>query len=170
MRIFEIIADSLLDTKLMEMAMARAAATQLVTNKQKIINDHLIKYLYFDDQASTHWSVELTGFIREINNIYLKPKSTRLNKKVYYDRLFEDFYGHGTNVLEDTIDDFIRKNYKFIKLSGLTIQQTWWCMKQFYEWLCPLLSEDTFRIQYKNDQSLIPNKLDQLRIQSKQII
>jgi hypothetical protein len=167
--ILDILADKLLATPIMEMARDRAFAIQTVANKQYVLNAHIIKYLYFNDSAQNHWLKEISGFITEINRIYLKPKSTRLSKKVYFDKLFEDDYGHGTNILEDIIDDMVSNDYKNSSTSGLSIQQVWWGMKQFYMWLCPLLETDNYRQLLKQNPNLLKQKLDQIRLQTHQV-
>lgn len=159
MRIFEIIADSWYSSNLLEMARNRADAVRIVESKQRQLNEHLVKYFYFDDQSKNHWVSEMLNFIGELDDIYLKPKNTRLSSKIYYDVLFDALFGHGTQVIKKWIQRMVTNEYKNTQMTGLTIDQVWYCIHQFYEWLCPLLGNDVYSDQLFINNQLVHDKL-----------
>jgi hypothetical protein len=166
MKLIDLFADRLLDTKLIEMAISRRDAIGELLAKQKPLNEHLIKYFYFEDQAKNHWMNEIYSFISDVNWLYLKPKSKKLSKEMYFEYLFEAYYGHGTNVLTGKIGNFTSGEYRNCQKSGLSIEQVWWAMKQFYTWLCPILESDKYQEMLKANNQFIENKLNELQKQA----
>jgi len=57
MRIKDLMADWLCDTSLFEMAYQRKKAIEFVSNYQRQIARHIIKYFYYDasDETKKHW-------------------------------------------------------------------------------------------------------------------
>lgn len=169
MKLHELFADKLLQTPLMEMAVERADAIKKIMNIEYRLNENLIKYLYFDDQAKNHWITEIKGFILPIDDILLKPKNKRLSKEIYFKELFENSYGQGTQSIIKRIKSFLVKDYSKCGRTGLSIEQVHWAMKQFYIWLCPLLEADEYSNQSDEDERLVQSILDELIIKAKRL-
>lgn len=163
MKLIELFADKLLTTPLMEMAMERATVVAHIASFERKLNEHIIKYCFFEDQARKQWLSEISTFIEEINDVFLKPKNRKLDKQVYYDKLFEDFYGHGDSTVERIIKKFVKEDYSKTSRSGLSVWQVHWCMKQFYEWLCPLIATKEYSELINENQFILQNKLDELK-------
>lgn len=163
MKIKELLADQLARTSLFEMAYERKNAMMKVDAIEKPLNEHLIKYFYFEDHAKNHWLSEILSFISVIDDIYLKPKSSKLSAKIYYQYLFEHYYGHGDNVLVKKIQKLVKIDYSDCERTGLSYQQLWWAMKQFYLWLCPLLEND------KYEEFDVKRKLEELGVKAKKL-
>lgn len=99
MRIKDLMADWLSDTELFEMAYQRKKAIEIITNYQRQIARHIIKYLYYDVSQETkkHWIAEIDGWLSIVDEIKLKNKK-RLSGDVYYKLLFDEPLGEITDI------------------------------------------------------------------------
>lgn len=144
MKLIELFADKLLDTPIMEMAVKRKKAIEQVTRKKYQIAMHFIKLIIFNDQAKNHWISELKNWINELDQLELKPNSTRLAGKVYFEILFNEFYGHGTSVLAKQIRTLLQDpEYKNCQRTEISIPEVHSKLKQIYAKLCKDLGNDT---------------------------
>jgi hypothetical protein len=162
MKIIEIIADTILTMPIMEMARKRADAIKVVESKQRPLNQHLIKCFYFDYQSKNHWISEISGFIMELDDIYLKPNDRRLPQNIYYDILYNQLFGHGVQVIKKWLMYFTSSSYSNTRRTGLTIEQVSWCLNQFYIWLCPLLEKDLYEQEYYKNNNVLYDKIIEL--------
>lgn len=162
MKIIDIIADNILNMPIMEMARKRADAIKIVESKQRPLNEHLIKCFYFEDQAKNHWISEISSFIMEIDDIYLKPNERRLSQQIYYNILYDQLFGHGVQVIRKWLMYFTSTSYSQTSRTGLTIEQVSWCLNQFYMWLCPLLEKDLYENEYYKNNNLLYDKIVEL--------
>lgn len=99
MRIKDLMIDWLSDTELFEMAYQRKKAIEIVSNYQRQIARHIIKYFYYDVSMETkkHWVAEIDGWLAIIDEVKLKNKK-RLSGDVYYKLLFDEPLGEITDI------------------------------------------------------------------------
>jgi hypothetical protein len=82
MKILEIISK----IPLIEMAIARSDAKKTTLSLSEPIVDHLYKmFVVNSPDAQRHWKKELNAWIKKINNIRLKPSSSKPSKEDLYD-------------------------------------------------------------------------------------
>lgn len=99
MRIKDLMVDWLSDTELFEMAYQRKKAIEIVSNYQRQIARHIIKYFYYDvpEETKKHWVVEIDAWLAIIDEVKLKNKK-RLSGDVHYKLLFDEPLGEITDI------------------------------------------------------------------------
>ena len=123
MKINDIIMDTIINSRIFEMAYQRKRAIDKISNFQEPIAIHLIKYFYYSASKETkqHWKKELDVWFKSIRRIKLKNNKT-LEGNQYYKLLFTEPLGERINV-EDIIDD-INYDENMKEMSGkMTISE-----------------------------------------------
>lgn len=117
-RFKKFLIDSLMRTKLFEMAFSRKTAMEKVTVISPPIFDHFIKLFLFNlPETKQHWIDELNNFFNTINRIYLKPDNTKLSFEEIYNWLVYDAAPHySTNYIINAIRVMTRQQYKTVRV------------------------------------------------------
>lgn len=112
MKLIEIFADKIVDLPLFEMAVERKMARSTIYNVSYTTVYHIVKLLIMPNaQYKEHWKREVNGYIRNIQNIVLKPKNKRLNTNQYYSWLVTEPEPRVDKMVEHARHDY--KNDKF---------------------------------------------------------
>lgn len=114
MRIKDVLIDSLIDTKLFEMARSRAAAKDLITHLSPQIIHHLIKLFVFNSpENKNHWLKEIDGWLNQIDDIYLKPSKKKPDWQTIYNWIIYDSSPHyDANYIDGKIKKWAMYDYK----------------------------------------------------------
>ena len=114
MKLIEIFADRILEIELLEMATKRKYAIAEIRVLKPKITEHFINSLIFNSPSQSHWYVELNGWLKALRNLEVKQNSGTLDSKVFFEILFNEYYGHGDNVLIAQIKDCQREHPNLI--------------------------------------------------------
>jgi hypothetical protein len=104
MRIFDIIIDKLNETTLFEMAFERKKAKKTVTSLSPQIVKHLIKLFVFNSpENKTKWISEIDGWLNDIDDIYLKPDTEKLEYVDVHDWMINQSSPHYNGKYLDSV-------------------------------------------------------------------
>lgn len=120
MRLFEIITDRILNSKVMEMALEKSRCIDKIRDLSFPLSIHLIKYYAFDDQAKNHWLTEINSYLIQINHYRIKPNSKKLKAEVYYQLLWDEPLNNGVKFIDDTLYTLQGDQYSTCKRSSLS--------------------------------------------------
>lgn len=100
------ILDLIINTTLFEMAYEHKEAKKIVTSRSPQIFKHLLKLFIFESPENTkHWRKEITNWFREINDIYLKSKTSRPTKQdLYHWMIFDSAPAYSVRYIFDEIE------------------------------------------------------------------
>ena len=88
-----------------EMAVERKVAFETVLGVRTKLLEHFIKVALFPDSRDVpHWKQEISAWIREVDDIYVKPKSRKLKYSDYWNWLYDGPIGH-----DGGLEVFIKK-------------------------------------------------------------
>lgn len=133
MKLLDLFADRILEMPLFEMAMRRKDAINEVRSKKPKIAEHIIKSLIFNSQAQNHWYSELNSWLDPLKLIELKPNGDSLEAKIFFDILFNEYYGHGESVLKKQVKDYLgSQSYKSEARTNISIGDLWSKLKIVY--------------------------------------
>lgn len=133
MKLLDLFADRVLEMPLFEMAMRRKLAVNEVRSKKPKIAEHIIKSLIFNSRAQAHWYVELNGWLDGIRAIELKPNGDSLGSEIYFEVLFNEYYGHGESVLEKQVKGYLGTlSYKSEARTDIPVSELWDKLKIVY--------------------------------------
>jgi hypothetical protein len=118
MKIKDIIVDTMMNTRLFEMAFDRQTAKNKVIDLSPQIFDHLLKIWVLDiPQSSQHWRREIDAWLGQIDKIYLKLSKRKPPAKDLYDWLIFDSAPHySEEYIDKTIGKWSRGNYKGVNV------------------------------------------------------
>jgi hypothetical protein len=87
--------DKLCDTELFEMALNRKKAKQIVTAKSPQLVKHLIKLFVFNSpENKQHWVAEINNWCTELDDLYLKSNSSKVDSKTMFNWLVYESSPH----------------------------------------------------------------------------
>ena len=108
MRLFEIIADYIVDTKLIEMAVERKQIVSLCLSLSSQIVAHVVKVVWFNKSVDVnHWCNELNGWLHSIQDLKFNRKQ-RLSGDQYYKNIFTSVLEFGVSDLNDIVEKRIK--------------------------------------------------------------
>lgn len=103
MRLSEIIADMVANTKIMEMAFQRKEIIKRCDDLNHQICIHMIKVVGFSNSIDmNHWCNELNSCFNRIDDMNYN-NFKKLSGDVYYYHLFTGYLGHGLKAMETII-------------------------------------------------------------------
>lgn len=146
MRILEVIADSLMNTRLFEMAFERRAAKNRVTDLSPQIFDHLLKLWVLDSpRDANHWKSEINTWLRSIDQIYLKPSKKKPSYQDLHNWMLLDAAPHyAEEYVTHVISIWRRSEYKNVPLRDFDVDITLAQIFQVISQVCKDISANKF--------------------------
>lgn len=145
MRLYDIICDKIINSRLLEMALERRVCMDKVRDLSLPLSLHLIKYYAFGDQEKNHWLTEINSFLVKISTLRTKPNSKRLKPDVYYSLLWDEPLNNGVSALQDTIELLQADEYAKCIRSDLTEYQIYEKLEKLIHKLSYDIADGSFR-------------------------
>lgn len=149
------------DSPLMEMAIERKNALSEIRNYQYKLNEHLIKCFYYNNRARDHWIIEIITYLKRIDNLYLKPKNVKLSADDYFKILYDEPFGHGTQIIVKQLK-LLKNDYKTCTKFGLDEEQIRHSLFDFYNTICIEFEKDIFIDNLDKNPKYITQLLDNI--------
>ncbi len=130
---------------LLEMALERKLAINLLRNLQFTIEEHFLKYFGIDSPENRpHWLNELNGYFRKIDRIRLRPNNKKLNSATYTTILWDEFLGGDISDISKPLNSLLRDEYKSYPRTSLTDYEIYEILEKIYHDICYDLASDKF--------------------------